>query len=196
MCFHTIDGRKWTYFLLCCRNSDTQTFNGEDELAGVLASIGGHPALPQSSLLSTQTRDLKQCCTLIWVHDSARGLRIQHITHNRNAGLKKKHKTHIPISCAYFFSHLDLCSELWDISWFLWEVLVQFFIRLFLLSRKQHRKKNTETEHFAYRQHVVAAAPQSDITLSVQAIVCWTSSEPDSTFNPALKAQHKTNLIL
>lgn len=103
MCFHTIDGRKWTYFLLCCRNSDTQTFNGEDELAGVLASIGGHPALPQSSLLSTQTRDLKQCCTLIWVHDSARGLRIQHITHNRNAGLKKKtQNTHSHFLCLLF----------------------------------------------------------------------------------------------
>lgn len=111
MCFHTIDGRKWTYFLLCCRNSDTQTFNGEDELAGVLASIGGHPALPQSSLLSTQTRDLKQCCTLIWVHDSARGLRIQHITHNRNAGLKKKNTKHTFPFPVPTFSATWICAQ-------------------------------------------------------------------------------------
>ncbi len=38
----------------------TQTFNGEVEFAGVLTSIGGHPALPQPSLLGAQTRDLKQ----------------------------------------------------------------------------------------------------------------------------------------
>ena len=182
--------------LLCYKKSHTQTFNGEDELAGVLASIGGHPALPQSSLLSTQSRDLKQCCTLIWVHNSARGLRIQHIIHNRNAGLKKTHThTHTHSYFRAYFRHLDLCSELWDISQFLWEVLVQFFIRLFLLSRKQRRKKNTEAEHVAYRQHVVAAAQQSDITLSVQAIVWWTSSEPDSTFSPALKAQYKETLF-
>lgn len=42
-----------------------QTFNGEVELARVMTSIGGHPALPQPSLLCTQTRDLKQGCTLI-----------------------------------------------------------------------------------------------------------------------------------
>ena len=106
--------KKWSkmnILLLCYKKSHTQTFNGEDELAGVLASIGGHPALPQSSLLSTQSRDLKQCCTLIWVHDSARGLRIQHIIHNRNAGLKKKTHTHTHILISVPTSDTWICAQ-------------------------------------------------------------------------------------
>lgn len=44
------------YFL---KKEHIQTFNSEIKLAWVLASISGHPALPQSSLLRTQIRNLK-----------------------------------------------------------------------------------------------------------------------------------------
>lgn len=59
-----------------------QTFNGEIELAGVVTSTGGHPALPQSPLLSCQLRNLKQGRTFIRVHDSPGGLRAKYMTHN------------------------------------------------------------------------------------------------------------------
>lgn len=60
-------------------NDIKQTFNGEVELAGVLASVSGHPALPQSSLLSIQAINLKYCRTLICIHDSVRGLSVKYM---------------------------------------------------------------------------------------------------------------------
>lgn len=41
------------------------TFDGEVELAGVLASVGRDPALPEPCVFSGQERYLKLSCTLI-----------------------------------------------------------------------------------------------------------------------------------
>lgn len=86
----------------------TQTFNGEVELVGVLASIGGHPALPQPSLLSSQTRNLKQGCTFIRVHDSPRGLRVKYVTHNGNAIGDEKSDFHF---LRLFFAAAWICAQ-------------------------------------------------------------------------------------
>lgn len=57
----------------------TQTFNSEVEHAGVLASVGGHPAFPQSSLLSSQMIDHKDGRTLIWIHNSPSSLSVNYM---------------------------------------------------------------------------------------------------------------------
>lgn len=43
----------------------------------VQASIGGHSTFPQSSMFGAQSRNLKQGCAFIRVHDCPGGLRVK-----------------------------------------------------------------------------------------------------------------------
>lgn len=115
------------YRTLKCRKS--LTFNSEGEFTRVLASIGGHPALPQAFLFSAQVRDIKFSSAPVWVHDSTRGLQI-----------------HVFFFRSNCWDHFDFFQHFEKI------LVVKFSFSFFLnsvclLSRKQRRNNNTETEH-------------------------------------------------
>lgn len=154
---------KWsqhTYFFLSVYYFNyihTQTFNGEVELVGVLASIGGHPALPQPSLLSTQTRNLKQGCTFVRVHDSPRGLRVKHVTHNGNAIGDEKSDFHF---LRLFFAAAWICAQnVLTLGNFLVPVgnVGTILYQIISIIKEAAQKEQHRNRAFK-RQHVVTAA--------------------------------------